>query len=85
MEKAYDLKALGEKVKEEAKKEGLTFAEEAVESLAKAAYKGFKEWMKESAVLSETKIDDFLAPFYDQVDAIVMPQIDKIDLDKDGK
>jgi hypothetical protein len=85
MEKAYELKALGQKIKEKAAAEGLTIAEEAVETLAKAAYMGTKEWAQESAVLSETKIDDFVAPFYNHADQFVMPQIEKIDLDKDGK
>ena len=85
MEKAYDLKELGQMIKEEAAKDGLTIAEEALEKLGKAVYLGTKRWGKESAVLSETKIDDFAAPFYDQIDQFVIPQIDKIDLDGDGK
>ena len=85
MTKAYDLKALGQKIKEKAAADGLTIAEDAVEKLAKAAYLGLKEWGKESAVLSTTKVDDFVAPFYDQLDVVVNPQIDKIDLDGDGK
>lgn len=88
MEKAYDLKALGEKIKEEAKKEGLDLAEQAVEKLAKAVYNGTKSWAKESAALSKDgllgKVDDYVAPFYDQLDSVVNPQIDKIDLDGDG-
>ena len=84
MEKAYELKALGEMIVAEAKKDGLTIAEEALEKLGKAVYFGTKEWAKESAVLSETKIDDFVAPFYDQIDQFVIPQIEKIDLDGDG-
>lgn len=85
MEKAYDLKVLGEIIKAEAKKDGLTIAEDAVEKLGKAVYNGTKKWAKESAVASATKIDDFIAPFYDQLDAAVVPQIEKIDLDGDGK
>lgn len=85
MEKAYDLKALGQKIKEKAAADGLTLAEEAVEKLAKAAYLGLKDWAKESAVLSETKIDDFITPAYDYLDSFVMPQIDKIDIDGDGQ
>lgn len=85
MEKAYDIKALGQIIIEEAKKDGLTIAEEACEKLAKACYMGTKRWGKESAALSESKVDDFLAPFYDQADPIVLPQIEKIDLDGDGK
>lgn len=85
MNKAYDIKALGEMIAEEAKKDGLTMAEEAVEKLGKAAYFGFKAWAKESAVVSENKIDDFVAAFYDSVDAVALPQIEKIDFNKDGK
>lgn len=85
MEKAYDIKALGQIIIEEAKKDGLNVAEEAAEKLAKAAYKGQKRWMKESALLSENKIDDVFIPFYEMADAVVMPLIEKIDLDGDGK
>lgn len=85
MEKAYELKALGEKILAKAKEDGLSIAEEAVEKLAKAAYLGTKEWFSESAALSSTKIDDVLVPFVNFADGIVLPQIEKIDLDKDGK
>ena len=85
MEKAYDIKALGEIIVAEAKKHGLTLAEETVEALGSAVYVGTKKWAKESAVLSETKIDDFAAAFYDQVDPLVLPYIVKIDIDGDGK
>lgn len=85
MEKAYDIKALGLKIKEEAAKRGLTLAEEAVEALGAAAYLGTKVWAQESAVLSDNKIDDFIAPFYGHLDGVVLPAIEKLDLDKDGK
>lgn len=84
MEKAYELKALGQMVVEEAKKKGLTLAEEAVETLAAAIYQGTKAWAKESAALSPNKVDDFVAMFYDQADPFVLPQIEKIDLDGSG-
>lgn len=84
MEKPYDLKALGELIVAAAKQEGLTLAEESVEVLAKAAYIATKEWAKLSAQVSENKIDDFIAPFYDQMDEFVLPQIQKVDLDGDG-
>lgn len=84
MDKAYDIKALGSKIVEKAKVDGLSLAEEAAEKLAKAAYFGLKEWAKESAALSSTKIDDAILPFYDFLDQFVLPQIDKIDLDKSG-
>lgn len=85
MEKAYDIKALGQMILEESKKDGLHLAEEAVETIAKAAYVAVKNWATESAKLSESKIDDFIAPFYGQIDSFVLPQIEKIDLDGDGK
>lgn len=85
MDKAYELKALGQYIKEEAAKDGLELAEQTLEVLAKSVYFGTKRWMKESAPLSETKIDDFIAPFYDNADPYVIPQIEKIDLNKDGK
>lgn len=75
MEKAYDLKDLGEKLKAE----GLPVLEDALEASAAKAYKAIKAWAKESAVLSENKMDDFVAPFYDQLDGVVLPLIDKID------
>lgn len=84
MEKPYDLKALGEKIKANAAADGLHIAEEAAEKLGKAVYFGVKDWAKESAAKSENKVDDFVANFYDQIDAYVVPQIEKLDLDKDG-
>lgn len=85
MEKAYSIKEFGQMVIEEAKKDGLTLAEEAAEKLAKAAYLGQKRWLKESAILSANKVDDVFVPFYDIADGIVLPMIDKIDIDGDGK
>lgn len=84
MNQPYDLKALAEFIINEAKKEGLTIAEEGLEKLGKAIYLGSKAWAVESAILSENKIDDILSPFYNHADNFVMVQIDKIDLDQDG-
>jgi hypothetical protein len=81
MEKAYDLKDLGLKLKAA----GLPIAEEALEHAGAKVYQAFKQWAKESAVVSETKIDDVVAPFYDQLDPMVIPLIEKLDLDGDGK
>ena len=81
MEKAYDLKALGLKLKAQ----GLPIAEEALEAVGAQVYLALKAWVQESAVLSENKIDDVLAPFISQLDPIVLPLIEKLDLDKDGK
>lgn len=85
MEKPFELKALGEKIKEHAAKDGLQLAEQAAEKLAKAAYLGLKDWTKESATLTENKIDDIVAPVIDYLDPMVLPQIEKIDLDGDGQ
>lgn len=74
MEKAYDLKALGEALKAE----GVPVALDALESIAAKAYVATKKWVQESAKLSENKVDDVVAPFLDYVDPYVMPQIDKI-------
>lgn len=85
MEKAYDLKDLGQKIVAKAKEKGLALAEETVETLAASAYLAAKEWVKESATLSENKVDDLVAPFIDHLDGFVLPQINKLDLDGDGK
>lgn len=71
MEKAYDLKALGEKLKSK----GLDLAEDG----AGHVYQALKEWLKESAALSTNPFDNMVVPFLDQADAVVLPQIDKID------
>lgn len=75
MEKAYDIKALGEKLAAA----GLPIAKEALEAAAGKIYVASKEWLKESAELSANPFDDMVVPFYAQLDAIVLPQIDKID------
>jgi len=85
MKRAYDLKELGQMIVAEAKKDGLALAEETLEKLGKAVYTGTKQWARESAVLSTTPIDDLIAPFYDQVDRFVIPQIERLDLDGDKK
>ena len=71
METAYDMKELSKRLKEA----GLTEAEDA----AGGFYAVFKQWVKESAPLSKTPIDDVFAPFLDHLDVVVLPQIDKID------
>jgi hypothetical protein len=81
--KAYDIKALGQAIKDEAAKQGLTLAEEAVETLGKAAWVGTKSWASESAKLSKTKLDDLVVPFLDTMDKLVEESIEKVDLDGD--
>lgn len=85
MTEAYELKALGQMVREEAAKDGLTIAEEAVEKLAKAAYLGGKRWFKESASLTPNPVDDFASGLFGYADPLVLPAIEAIDLDGDGK
>ncbi len=85
MEKAYGLKDLGEKIAAKARENGLHLAEEAVEVLAKAAYLGMKDWLKESAAMTSTPIDDVVVGFANYADPIVLEQIAKLDLDKDGQ
>lgn len=71
MEKAYDLNELGKRLKAA----GLVEAEDCAESV----YKVTKGWLKESAELSANPYDNIAVPFLDQLDAIVLPEIDKID------
>lgn len=85
MEKAYDIKELGNLIAAKAKEEGLEIAEEAIETLGKSAWEGTKDWVKQSAVLSENKVDDVIAPFVDTVDSAVEAAIEKLDLDGDGE
>jgi len=68
--KAYDLKRLAEIAKEQ----GLEVLEDGAESL----YVAVKIWLKESAVLSATPVDDLVMPFLDQLDPIVLKAVDKI-------
>lgn len=70
MEKAYDLKELISFIKAE----GLEVAEDGAEAI----YVGMKKWLKASAPLSVNQVDDFIAPFYDKLDPMVLPLIDKI-------
>jgi hypothetical protein len=73
MEKAYDLAVLGEMLK----KEGLAGGEVA----AAATYKALKKWFADSAAKSSTPFDDLVVAVLPQVDAVVLPQIDKISPD----
>lgn len=83
--KAYDIKALGEAIKEKAAEQGLTLAEEAVETLGKAAWEGTKKWATDSALASENKIDDLVVPFLSTMDKLVEESVEKVDIDGDGK
>jgi len=70
MTEAYDMKALGAKLKEK----GLDLGEKA----AGEVYVAVKEWFAESAAISKNPFDDIVVGLFPQVDAVVMPQIDKI-------
>jgi hypothetical protein len=85
MEKAYDGKELLKKVQAKAAEGGLTMAEESLEVLIKAVWSGVKEWGNESAILSANPVDNFIIPSLNFLDGYIMPQIEKIDLDCDGK
>lgn len=83
---AYELKKLGAKISEKMKAAGLPAAAEAdLEKAAHASYEGVKEWLKESAAETESKVDDVLISFSSYADAFVEAEIAKIDIDKDGK
>lgn len=72
MEKAYDLKDLEKKLLAQ----GLPM----VENLAEKAYVAVKEWIQESAPISENKIDDIVVPLaFPVLDKVVEPALDKID------
>lgn len=71
MEKAYDLKELGKRLKEK----GLVVVEDGAE----LTYKEVMGWLKDSAIQSTTKLDDLVLPFVGKIDELVLPQIDKID------
>lgn len=85
MEKAYDLKALGKKIIEKARQNGLHLAEDAAQAIAKASYLGIKEWAQESAAITPTPVDNVIVKFVDYADDFVLEQIEKMDLDGDGK
>jgi hypothetical protein len=71
MEKAYDLKALAEKMKSK----GLDLAEEG----AKIAVVSMLEWLEESAVKSENKYDDLSLAVLPLIKPAILKEIDKID------
>lgn len=71
MEKAYDLKELGEKLKEA----GLPVAEEAAEKVVGKVF----EWLKDSAVLSKNPYDDMAMFVYPKIEEFIKEKLDKID------
>lgn len=75
MEKAYDLKVLGKKLKEQ----GLDLTEDALQGL----YTGVMDWVSDSAKLSPTPYDDMVVGFRSTLDKLVLSSIDKIDGEDD--
>jgi len=71
MEKAYDLKELGKRLKDA----GLIEAED----MAESAYSEVKKWLNDSAILSANPYDNMAVAFLSQLDSIILPKIDKID------
>lgn len=71
MEKAFDLKALGE----ELKGAGLPIAEDAVQLVVEKVLL----WVEKSVVLSENKYDDFALAIIPAIKPFVMKSLDKID------
>lgn len=70
--KAYDLKELEKKLVAQ----GLPV----IEGLAEKTYAAVKEWVEESAPISENKVDDVVVPLaFPVLDKVVLPAIDKID------
>jgi len=76
MEKAYDLNALGEKLKAR----GLDVAED----MARVIVEELFDWLAESAILSETPYDNLLAPVYPMAKKAALDQVDKIDGKEDS-
>lgn len=71
MEKAYDFKVLGQRLKAK----GLIQAEESVEEI----YAELKTWVKESNDVDPNAIVTMLLGFVPLVDGVVNPLINKID------
>jgi len=71
MEKAYDFKELGMRLKAA----GLVEVEDAAEKF----YEIFKAWAKESAAITPMPYDDMVISFIPQADTVVNPVIDQID------
>lgn len=73
--KAYDLKVLVAKLKED----GLDVAEEAARLIVEKSL----EWVKESADKSDSIVDDILVKFIPTLKDYIMDEVDKIDGEDD--
>lgn len=71
MEKAYDLKALGERLKSK----GLVQLENEAQDIVKETF----AWLKESAAISVNPFDDVAATLYPMIETKIEEQVDKID------
>jgi hypothetical protein len=71
MEKAYDIKVLGEKLKAK----GLDIAEESLKVLVGETL----DWIQESAPLSASTVDDYAAMAIPFIKPKILEAIDKID------
>lgn len=71
MEKAYDVKVLGEKLKAK----GLDLAEESL----KIVFETTCEWIEDSAVISPNIYDDLIKLAMPQIKKVVLEKIDMID------
>lgn len=68
---AYDLKKLGERLKNI----GIPVAEDVLEKVAPEVF----DWFEGEAILSKTPYDNIIIPFLPLAKQIVLDQIDKID------
>ncbi len=70
MEKAYDLKLLGE----ELKNEGLEIAEESLKIVVEATFK----FLEKSALLSETPYDNMAVRLYPKIKELILNKVEAI-------
>ena len=71
MEKAYDLKVLGEKLKAR----GMDIAEESAKVIVQETF----AWIKESAPISATPYDDMAMLVMPKLEEVILSGVDKID------
>lgn len=75
LEKAYDFDALAKVLKEK----GLVEVEDGVRTIVV----GVVDFLKQSARLSPSKVDDFLVGLYEMGEERLLEQVDKIDGQKE--
>lgn len=79
MTKPYDLTALGAAVVTAAKANGLEVADHALDVLATSVYQATKQWVKDSAAMSPSFVNDLIVKYVDDLDGYVLPQIAKLE------